>query len=49
MKNWSTKEMHSKLTIAKSSDNDSMLKSSGIQAFAIGECNSHVMLTHVFW
>lgn len=46
---WSTNDIYSKLNIAESSDNNSIFKSSGIQAFTIGECNSHTMSIHAFW
>ena len=43
---WSTNDILSKLNI--SSDHN-VFASSGIQAFSIGECNSHTMSIHAFW
>ena len=49
MKNWLIKDMHSKLNSAESSSNNSIFKSSGIQAFTIGNCDSHIISTRLFW
>ena len=44
---WSTNDVYSKLNVSHSDNN--VFKSSGVQAFTIGECNSHAMSVHAFW